>query len=295
MNEFIHSIPSSAYLTGCVLLVLAAILKFYFGNPFKWLGHTLYLSGTLGAGKTSYAAYVARHYRKKGKRIYSTFALEGAVPFDISVDPWPQEPNTVLILDEMLALKKQKFYDEGTLADGLAFARQKSQLVIILSQTHLSDLGDLDGTIQVFAVTKGISLGRLGRINIMKFSSEKFRRTHGFKSPGAVVSFVFIPFSVYGDYNSKKIYGYTANKDLTDIPREDMPRLRIEREARAMVRKETSKRLAKEAAEVYKASLPPEGPAAPQPAPARSAGPAGGRREAQGRARPHWHRPGGRR
>lgn len=245
-----YLIEHHVYLWGCLVLIIMAVLRFMFGNPFSSLQHTIYLSGTLGAGKTSYAALAVRHYRQRGYKVYSTFALEGAIPFDMSLDSWPKGNKIVVILDEMLRLKKQKFYDVGTLADGLTMARQWGQVVIVLSQSHLADLGDLEGTFQVFATTKKlIPLGpdsMFGNINIMRFSSNKFRRFSKLKADGMITKFVYISPRVWRDYDSKLIFGLTCNKDLSLIPESEIPERRIEREARWRLRKLRSEALAKQ-------------------------------------------------
>lgn len=301
MNDLVHSIPNSWYLIGSALLVLMAIFKAMFGNPYRHIQHTIYLSGTLGAGKTSYAAMVARHYRKKGYKVYSTFALEGAIPFDMSIDSWPKGSKVVVILDEMLRLKKQKFYDVGTLADGLTMARQWGQIVIVLSQSHLSDLGDLEGTFQVFAITKkALPLGPFGNINFMRFSSNKFRRFSKLKAEGSLFSAVYIPPSIWKDYDSKKIFGLTCHKDLTDIPEDQIAELRIRREARFRLRRKMADQLARDEAARMLASgeysgLTAAAPRAAQPVPATTgAGRAEGRPVGQRSKNPQWFRPGGR-
>lgn len=293
----ISSIPNEWFLYGSGLLIIAFVVNVMFGNPFRHVQHTVYLSGTLGAGKTSYSAILARHYIKKGYKVYSTFALNGAIPFDMSNDSWPKGNRVVIILDEMLRAKKEKFYDAGTLASGLTMARQEGQIVIWLSQSHLSDLKDLDGTFQVFATTKkAIPLGKFGNINFMRFSSDKFRRTTKLKAEGSMFVAVFIPGSIWQDYNSRLIYGLTCDKQLNKYTEEQIESNRIQREAKFRLRKKKADELARrEMARILASGEFDDGsdmaaarPHAVQARP-RSGGPEGGR-AAQ---RPSWHRPGG--
>lgn len=244
----VHQVPASAYLWGSVVLVVVALWHALQGDPLRWLGHITYISGALGTGKTSFVALVASVLRRKKVKFYSTFALEGATPFDLSEDEWPQESGIYIFLDELLALEEQDFIDFGQLSDGLAFARQKGQKVVLLSQAHRPGWGKISGTIGVYCVTKGISVGRLGRLNFMRWSAEPFTRMHGFRSPGALRSFTWIPGRVFRDYDSRKIFGYTCLKDLSPIPREELEPRRIRRAARRLIRKERARKLAQEEA-----------------------------------------------
>lgn len=251
-------IDSSIYLWGSFVLVLAFFLKVFQGDPMRWLGHITYISGALGTGKTSFVALVASILRRRKIKFYSTFALEGATPFDLSEDEWPQEADIFIFLDELLALEEQDFIDFGQLSDGLAFARQKGQKVILLSQSHRPQWGKLSGTIGVYCVTKGITLGPFGRLNFMRWASEPFTRMHGFRAPGALRSFIWIPASVFRSYNSKLIFGYTCLPDLSPIPRHELEPRRIRRAARRLLRKERARLMAKEEAariQQYEAQL----------------------------------------
>lgn len=245
VNESLNPSNAVYYLWASAALIVLAFLKFFQGDPLRWLGHITYLSGALGTGKTSFVALVASILRRKKLKFYSTFALEGATPFDLSEDAWPQEPNVYFFLDELLALESQDFLDFGMLTDGLAFARQNSQKVILLSQSHLPQWGKIAGTIGIYCVTKGISLGKFGRLNVMRWSGEPFKRTHGFRSPGAIRSFIYIPPSVFRSYNSRLIFGYTCNRDLSPIAREEFEPRRIRRAARRLLRKKRADLMAK--------------------------------------------------
>ncbi|GAA5535198.1 hypothetical protein Dalu01_03622 [Deinococcus aluminii] len=294
MQEWIHLIPNSYYLWGSLLLVVFALWQFLQGDPLKWLGHITYISGALGTGKTSFVALVASILRRKKIKFYATFALEGCIPFDLSEDDWPQEAGIYIFLDELLALEEQDFIDFGQLSDGLAFARQKGQKVVLLSQAHRPGWGKITGTIGVFCVTKGINIPGLGRLNFMRWAAEPFTRMHGFRAPGAVRSFIWIPKRIFGDYNSKQIFGYTCLKDLSPIPREELEPRRIRRAARRLLRKERARQMARdEARRIQFQDLEAAGHREAQAGPlARTGGPQSlPPRVGSGNA--PWHRPGG--
>lgn len=209
-----------------------------FKDPTKIRGHTIFMSGTLGAGKTSFAALYASSLIKRGYTVYSSFHLEGAIPFDISSDFWPKGEKVIVILDEMLRLKFNKFYDLAMLSDGLTMARQYDQCVLWLSQSHLPDIGGLDSTFQIHINThKIVSLGKWGNINRIRVSSNKFRFNHRISSYGMITFFVFIPSSIWKLYDSKKIFGFTCDKQLRDYTEEEIKRNRIVREAKEKMKK----------------------------------------------------------
>lgn len=249
MNQILPHVDASYYLWGCGLLLLFVAINTLFASPFKFVQHTLYLSGTLGAGKTSYAAYLAEYLQKrKGYEVYSTFALEGAIPFDLSRDPWPRGPKKLIILDEMLWLQMVKFFTEAQIAAGLTMARQHDQIVLILRQSHLTDMSSLDGPVQIFVTTKKLMVTPFGNINIMRFSSNKFRRTTTLKAEGSVMKLVFIPRRVYKLYVSKWIFGLTCDKEMRLFSEEEMKLNEIRRAARFKLERKLADQLAKEEA-----------------------------------------------
>lgn len=222
-----------AILLFCLLYVVSQLSS----SPSRVLDHVTYLSGTLGTGKTSFASLIAAECRKNGTDYYSTFCLNGAIPLDLDTDPWPSESGIFIILDELLLLEANSFIDWGKFSDGLALARQKGQRVLILSQAHRPGWGKLTGTIGVFCIIRGWSLGRLGRIVQIRRSSEPFTRLYGFKAPNQHRSWHWIPSRVFDDYDSKLIFGYTCNSELTKFSDDDMQQRRIERDARRLYKK----------------------------------------------------------
>jgi hypothetical protein len=225
------------------------------GSPSRLLDHVTYISGTLGTGKTSYAALVARECRAKNIDYYSTFVLDGAFPLDLDLDEWPETPQITIILDELLLLEANKFIDWGKFADGLALARQKEQRVIILSQAHRPGWGKVSGTIGTYGIVRGWSLGMIGRLIQMRRSSEPFSRIAGYRAPGTVRSWHWIPASVFKDYNSKMIFGYTCDKNQKKFTRVDMENRRIERDARRESKKALTRSLAQAAASAARREL----------------------------------------
>lgn len=247
--------------------ILAAVfwlVAVLFGSPSRILDHVTYVSGTLGTGKTSYAALVARECRRKGIKYYSTFDLKGATPYDLDADEWPDEAQITIILDELLLLEANKFVDWGKFSDGLALARQKEQRVIILSQAHRPGWGKVSGTIGTYAIVRGWSFGKLGRLIQMRRSSEPFTRMFGYKAPGILRSWHWIPGSVFSEYRSKLIFGYTCDKDLNKFSREDMEVRRIERDARRVAAKELARQVAAESARAARAALGTSATSAPR-------------------------------
>lgn len=219
------------FLASMMLCLAFFILKMFTTSPAKVLDHVTYLSGTLGTGKSGFGSLCARIFVKQKMDVYCTFALLGTIPFDLFYDPWPTDSNIAIILDEMLLLEANDFIDWGKFSDGLALARQKGQIVIILSQAHRPGWGKLSGTIGTYAIVRGMSFGNLFRIVRIQRSSEPFVRMNGFKSKGVLSSFHIIPGSCFRSYNSKMIFGYTCDKQLKKFSEDDMTANRIERAA----------------------------------------------------------------
>lgn len=258
-----------------VLFIVFILAGAVLGSPSRILDHVTYISGTLGTGKTSYAALVARECRKRGISYYSTFALEGAVPYDLDADEWPEEAGITIILDELLLLEANKFIDWGKFADGLALARQKEQRVIILSQAHRPGWGKVSGTIGTYCIVRGWSFGKLGRLIQMRRSSEPFTRIMGYKAPGTLRTWHWIPGSVFAEYRSKLIFGYTCDIDLQKFDREEMELRRVARDARRAARKIAALQAGRAAAGAARAALS----AGTASSAARAAAPRPGRRQ----------------
>lgn len=186
-------------------------------NPLRLIAHVNYISGTLGTGKTSFVALCARHLRKKKIRFYSTFQLEGAIPFNMDTDDWPDDEGVWIFIDELLALESKGFIDKEKLADGCAFARQNEQYLIFLSQNHRPDFPrPIWGTIQRWFIVSSINAFG-GKISMLRRSDNPFIRRQSFKGENVKRFFFFIPGSIFKSYNSKVIYGYTYNSDGTKM------------------------------------------------------------------------------
>lgn len=212
-----------------LLAIIVFVASQLAGAPSRILDHVTYLSGTLGTGKTSYVALVAAELRRREIPYLATFALKGAIPFDLDLDEWPEEEGIVIFLDELLLLEANDFIDWGKFSDGLALARQKGQQVVILSQAHRPGWGKVTGTIGTYCIIRGFSFGKLGRLVQIRRSSEPFTRINGYKAPGIVRTWHWIPGSIFATYNSKLIYGYTCDKELNKFSRDDMAERRFER------------------------------------------------------------------
>jgi hypothetical protein len=176
---------------GLTVIFIAGLFR-----PVK-LDHVNYISGGLGAGKTSLAVWLAvTRYRKREAVIISNFQLEGVphIPLDTTDSRWPRVRGAIIILDEMLQLHGRKKLQPEWFAEGLTMARQFEQTVLILSQTHLPRfMQAYRGTIGQFIVVQGISFGKLGRLIMVRRSAEQFERRKGYKGLNIVRSMHWVP------------------------------------------------------------------------------------------------------
>lgn len=220
---------------GLALMVLYVIRSIINPDPRRVLhDHVMYLHGTLGTGKTAIAAHWAaslqapppltrRLVLKLFRRqlppvppIYSSFELAGAKPLDLRSGIWPTERGARIIIDEVLLLEGNGLLPVAWFAKGCTLARQMGQQVLILSQASRVEgkFKKFQGTFGLWLRVTGVSIRPWGRLVFVRYASEPFRRMpKGHKAYGQKLALVWVPKSAFQSYNSRKIYGYTAELD----------------------------------------------------------------------------------
>lgn len=234
------SITDFANLPGvwpAIVVVALVLLVRHFVNPDPrrvLSDHVMYLHGTLGTGKTAIAAhwsatlqarpplstrFVARLFRRPlptAPVVYASFELAGALPLDLRSGIWPTERGARIIIDEVLLLEGNGLLPVAWFAKGCTLARQMGQQVLILSQASRVEgkFKKFQGTFGLWLRVTGISIRPWGRLVFVKYAGEPFRRMpRGHKAYGQKLAFVWVPRSAFESYNSRKIYGYTAELD----------------------------------------------------------------------------------
>lgn len=216
-----------------IFVVFLWVITIVNPHPSKiFTDHVHYIHATLGKGKTALAAHYAAELQresrldkwlrkllkkppKKLRSIYSTFVLDGTQPLNLKEARWPDEAGALIIIDEILLLESNDLLPAQWFSRGCTLARQLQQQVILISQASRlpRKLDKYKGTIGLWMIVDGISFPS-GRLVFVTRSGEPFvRRARGHKSHGSQRFIMWIPSSVFGSYNSRRIYGYTCDND----------------------------------------------------------------------------------
>ena len=232
----IHSLSHSFGLPhiGIIIFCLCLLVRAWINpDPRRLMDdHVMYVSATLGMGKTGLAAHWAQQFLKPrplfdrllfrlARRplpepvpVYSTFVMFGCRPLDLRDGGWPTERGAKIIIDEILLLESNDLLPVEWFSRGCTLARQLEQQVVLISQASRlpNKLKKFQGTIGLFLTMKGFAIGKLGRVIVLKRASEPFiRRAKGFKADGQKKVIIFIPRRAFDSYISRKIYGYTVD------------------------------------------------------------------------------------
>lgn len=122
-----------------LLMMFCFYFAFKFRNPYK----LIMVFGKKGSGKTTFLTKTAVKAMKKGKTVYSTVQVPGAVLFDVqNVGKYAFEPNSVVFIDEVGMIWDNRDYKNfrPDVRDFFKLQRQYRNPVYLFSQTFDVDV-----------------------------------------------------------------------------------------------------------------------------------------------------------